>query len=286
MGSQTKSQTQSSSPWGPSVPSRNTAISEAGRLYQNTLGPQAPTRAQFTTNTPATSTMRFNPSTAMNEWTRTRASSTFDEAGYNAALQKYQSAPAYVDPIAQAVQRYQGALGNTPLENNAYNELNDVIQGKYLQGNPYIEGMIGRTNAGVNAQFSGAGRYGSGAHQGYLADSANALRYQNYGDERANMMQGLAMAPQTSALRYQPYELGINLAQELEDIPANRLARYVDILNAASGGGGSVTAPIYRNRTAGALSGALSGGVGAAMAGASNPWIGAAALAGGLSGFI
>jgi hypothetical protein len=194
-------------------------------------------------------------------------SSVFNEAGYNAALQNYKTASAnYVDPIAQAVQRYQGALTNTPLEDNSYNELNDVIQGKYLQGNPYIEGMIGRTNAGVNANFSGAGRYGSGAHQGYLADSANALRYQNYADERSNMMQGLAMAPQTSALRYQPYELGVNLAQELEDIPANRLARYVDIINAASGGGGSVTTPIYRNRAAGVAGGALAG------YGVAGPW--------------
>jgi hypothetical protein len=137
--------------------------------------------------------------------------------------------------------------------------VNDTVMGKYLDGNPYIDSMIGRTNAGVNANFSGAGRYGSGAHAGYLAEAGNALRYQNYNDERGRMMQGASIAPQAAALRYQPYEQGINLAQELEDIPANRLARYIDILNAASNGGGSVTTPIYRNRAAGVAGGAMSG---------------------------
>jgi hypothetical protein len=267
MGQQSGSQTQTTNPWGPSIPARNAALGEASRLYQSSMGPKAPTRDQFTSTIPGYQTGGYvtqgNATGQTSYWSPTGksvpAQQKFDEMGFNQALQNYQSQPTYVDPIAQAVQRYQGQLTNTPLEENTYGMVNDTVSGKYLDGNPYIESMIGRTNAGVNANFSGAGRYGSGAHQGYLAEAGNALRYQNYNDERGRMMQGAALAPQAAALRYQPYEQGINLAQELEDIPANRLARYVDILNAASNGGGSVTSPIYRNRAAGAAGGAMAG---------------------------
>lgn len=236
------------------------ALSEASRLYQNTLGPQAPNRESFTRYTPASvQATPNNDGRGGYNYLKTPAKTVFDEAGYNAALQNYQSQPTYVDPVASSIIRYQNALSDTPLENTTYNALTDTVGGQYLQGNPYIESMIGRTNAGINANFSQAGRYGSGAHAGYLAEAGNALRYQNYNDERARMMQAAALAPQGSALRFQPYELGINLAQELEDVPVNRAARYVDLLNAVSSGGGSVTSPIYRNRTAGAAGGAMAG---------------------------
>jgi hypothetical protein len=262
MGQQSGSQTQTTNPWGPSIPARNAALGEASRLYQSSMGPKAPTRDQFTSTLPSSPgrSVWDNISQSMVFKPGRPGGTQFDSAGYDSALQNYQGqSQNYVDPIAQAVQRYQGQLTNTPLEDNTYGMVNDTVMGKYLDGNPYIDSMIGRTNAGVNANFSSAGRYGSGAHQGYLAEAGNALRYQNYNDERGRMMQAAAIAPQSSALRYQPYEQGINLAQELEDIPANRLARYVDILNAASNGGGSVTSPIYRNRAAGAAGGAMAG---------------------------
>lgn len=70
----------------------------------------------------------------------------------------------------------------------------DVLDGKYLEGNPYLEDVISRSNAdisdGVATQFSSAGRYGSGYHSGILADklagNENQLRYQNYATERQN----------------------------------------------------------------------------------------------------
>ena len=69
----------------------------------------------------------------------------------------------------------------------------DVMGGKYLdQENPYMQGMIDRTNENVsnrvNSNFSGAGRYGSDYHTGELtrglADSENNIRYGNYATER------------------------------------------------------------------------------------------------------
>ena len=80
----------------------------------------------------------------------------------------------------------QGIMGSQGL-------VNDTLSGKYLNGNPYIDGMLAKTRenvtGNVNSQFSGSGRYGSDYHTGemtrQLADAENSMRFQNYGQERA-----------------------------------------------------------------------------------------------------
>ena len=80
----------------------------------------------------------------------------------------------------------QGIMGSQGL-------VNDTLSGKYLNGNPYIDGMLAKTrenvSGNVNSQFSGSGRYGSDYHTGemtrQLADAENSMRFQNYGQERA-----------------------------------------------------------------------------------------------------
>ena len=70
--------------------------------------------------------------------------------------------------------------------------VNATLAGKYLGGNPNLQGIIDRTNRdvtdNVNGQFGLAGRYGSGMHAGVLAsklaDADNQLRYQDYSAER------------------------------------------------------------------------------------------------------
>ncbi len=70
--------------------------------------------------------------------------------------------------------------------------VNDNLSGKNLNGNPYIEAMLGRTRENVtnqvNDQFGPTGRFGSGMHAKILGDelanAENNLRYQNYGVER------------------------------------------------------------------------------------------------------
>lgn len=85
-----------------------------------------------------------------------------------------------------------------------FNYANDVLSGHYLgQDNPYLNQMVQQTgqNVGnqVNATFSAAGRTGGGANQQLLtkglADSENALRYQNYSNERNNQTQAAALLP-------------------------------------------------------------------------------------------
>ena len=89
----------------------------------------------------------------------------------------------------------QGIMGSQGL-------VNDTIGGKYLNGNPYLEGMIGQTRDNVtdqvNGQFSLGGRYGSGQHTGilakYLADAENNMRFNNYGMERGYQNQAIDQA--------------------------------------------------------------------------------------------
>jgi hypothetical protein len=77
--------------------------------------------------------------------------------------------------------------------------VNSTLHGDYLQGNPYIDGILAKTRHnvtdGVNSQFEGAGRYGGNYHAGILAsklaEAENGLRYQNYADERGYQNQAI-----------------------------------------------------------------------------------------------
>lgn len=89
----------------------------------------------------------------------------------------------------------QGILGSQSL-------VNDTLAGKYLNGNPYLEGVLGKTRENitnnVQSQFAGAGRYGSDYNVGelsrQLADAENQMRYQNYGQERAYQNEAIGQA--------------------------------------------------------------------------------------------
>ena len=76
------------------------------------------------------------------------------------------------------------------------NTLMTTASGGMLGGNPYLDAVLKtstqRAADAVNAQMSGAGRYGSGAHTGVLADRLGAIetnaRMQDYTTERGNQM--------------------------------------------------------------------------------------------------
>lgn len=87
------------------------------------------------------------------------------------------------------VQSAAGAYGNTPnaLTNvltgptSAGANLSDMASGKYLQsGNPYfnqaLQGQLDDTANQVQSQFSGAGRYGSGANTNALTSQLGNIR--------------------------------------------------------------------------------------------------------------
>lgn len=97
--------------------------------------------------------------------------------------------------------------GQTPLLQGGSKYLTDVINGQYLNNNPYLDQMYdraaGKVAAGVNALFSKGGRYGSGAHQGVLGETLGNLATDiyagNYAKERTNQQAVGMQSPQLSS---------------------------------------------------------------------------------------
>lgn len=95
------------------------------------------------------------------------------------------------------------AFGDNPMYDAATGYATDVLGGKYLSGNPYLEGIIDSTGESitnrVNGVFSSAGRTGSGGHTGTLtkelAEAENSLRYGDYNTQMTRMDQTLGQVP-------------------------------------------------------------------------------------------
>lgn len=126
------------------------------------------------------------------------------------------------------------AQAGSPLVRNAQGVVNDTLQGNYLNaGNPYFASMANRITENVlpsiTAQWAGAGR-GTGnnqvveaASQG-LGDAIGQLAYQNYGQERANQMAAIGMAPQLAAQDYYDLERLDQVGQVYEGKERERIA--------------------------------------------------------------
>lgn len=103
------------------------------------------------------------------------------------------------------------AITGSPVTESAKRELQSTLGGEYLDaGNPHFDRMANRITAKVlpqiDARFAVGGGLGSGLHgravgEG-LGDALGALAYQNYGDERQRMMQGMLFAPQMANQDY------------------------------------------------------------------------------------
>ena len=89
----------------------------------------------------------------------------------------------------------QGIMGAQDL-------VNRNLSGANLQGNPYLDAILGQTRenvtGAVNDQFGSAGRFGSGMHSAILgrelANAENNMRYQDYGVERGYQQQAIGDA--------------------------------------------------------------------------------------------
>lgn len=115
------------------------------------------------------------------------------------------------DQQVSQLQQMQGGTGLNSMQQQAYSALTPttnglnteqqqalgwlqpIAGGSMMEGNPYLEDMIKKSADDIRYQTglsaSGMGRYGSGGHEGVLADSiadmTTGLRYQNYMDEAA-----------------------------------------------------------------------------------------------------
>lgn len=127
----------------------------------------------------------------MKKKSKTKATETIAPSAYS---------QPYIDSAAATLKpAYDASLAQAnkflPQLDKASGYYGDVLDGKFMGGNPWLSEMIANTNSdvtdGVASEFMNAGRYGSGYNQKILADAlarnTTGLRYQDYATERGYM---------------------------------------------------------------------------------------------------
>tara|TARA_R100001440_G_scaffold60761_2_gene80618 strand:+ start:5944 stop:6762 length:819 start_codon:yes stop_codon:yes gene_type:complete len=202
------------------------------------------------------------------------------------------------------------ATGGNPLLGSAQSEINNILQGNYLSptSNPFLQGlynqMAGDVTAGVQSQFSKAGRLGSAANQRVLAeelgDLATRVYAPNFQAERQNMMAATQLAPQLAQADFQDIQAlaGVGQQRESQEMakiqdsinrfdfeqqkPMFKLREYLASIGSPYAQTVSQTQPVFRNTGAGLLGGAMAGSQIASGIQGFNPMLGA--VGGGLLG--
>lgn len=174
-----------------------------------------------------------------------------------------------------ALDTYMNGPGQAAI-NSGLQGAQDVIGGKYLNGNPYLDGIIAQTSSavrdGVNSNFGAAGRTGGSGHAYELAkglaEAENGLRYQNYADERGRQMQAMGLLPGLNEAQYG----GLNTIGGLGELAATLPLSNAQTLASGLGGlwGGSTTTTQKQglgSSIAGILGAGLSGWAGGGFKG-------------------
>ena len=289
---------QKADPWSGQQPYLKDIFEEAQKLYQN--GGMAPD---------------YYPGQTVadqSKWTQDALQMQADRA---------QNGSSLIDNAGNAMNNITtgGALAN----NQGLNTLNQLSQEDNPYVDELYNRANAQAQSAVNGNFSAAGRYGSGAHAAASADAANNLASQMYSglwDKRADAAASAGqlyntgigqqvVAGQTGqSLANQAYTDAAALseaggimddyAQQLINADIDRwnydqnkalqaLQNYNNLIQGSYGGTTTTTGQQSGGSTLGNVAGgALTGGGLAYMLGASNPIIGASALAGGLLGLF
>lgn len=135
--------------------------------------------------------------------------------GINSAQGVYDQQKGNIADISGQVQDMIPGLmskfeGGNPALTAATGYATDVLGGKYMDGNPFLEDMIGQTNQSVgdtiSARFGSRGSFGGtkwaeGMGEG-LGRAELGLRYGNYSDEMNRMAGAAGMAPGLNQAEY------------------------------------------------------------------------------------
>jgi hypothetical protein len=121
----------------------------------------------------------------------------------------------------------------------------DVLSGKYMQGNPYLDAVLSKTRGNitdqVNSEFAKAGRYGSPQYTQVLADSLfdaeNAARMQDYNTQQGRMDQIAALAPTLAQAEYIGLPEALQTSQTAAELPYVGTTNYANALSALFNGG-------------------------------------------------
>jgi hypothetical protein len=208
--SKTQTTSQTSEPWGAAQPHLGSTLAGAADLYGRGVGGGV-----------------FKGSTVVPYSRQTTHAQDLDE---ELAYSLVSPTKSYLGEATNLAM--DGGL-NT-LQQGAIDRLTPMADGKMLTGNPYAEDII-KLNArdmgdAINLSSSGAGRYGSGAHQELLAqnigDMASKARFDNFNTERGYQQD--AIGSLFNAGQQQRDNIGtagsvLSNAMEMRNMPSNLL---------------------------------------------------------------
>ena len=128
----------------------------------------------------------------------------------------------------------QGAMdnivsGNAMAGNTGLNALNQMTTAVNPYSSALLNDAIGQANAQIDSGFSGAGRYGSGAHENAKADSVADLTNQFYSNAYDQQMQAAQQAGQLYNQGIDQQISGAGVSQEL----ANQAYKDAEMLSQA-----------------------------------------------------
>jgi len=217
-------------------------------------------------------------------------------------IPQYFPGQTYVSPSQQTqaaltAAQQRAAVGN-PLTPVAQQQALNTLQGGYLGGNPFFQGAFRAATQGAQTAYqdqvqqalsnaSRAGRYGSGAmgtaldragstFANALTNTAGALAFENYNQERQRQQAMIGAAPTLAGTDYEDINKMLQLGQIAEGYQETALADAVNRFNFAqqapyqklqsylSGAYGAptgmqVSQPVYRNQFGNVLGGAITG---------------------------
>jgi len=238
--------------------------------------------------TNVTTTTAAEPS----EFVRPYLSEAFDQAQnlFQSSVPNFYPNQTYTDFAPETETALQLATAralSNPLLSSSQSEINKILGGDYLDptSNPYSTALYnqiaGDVTSGVQSQFSKAGRLGSAANQGVLAEELGKVASQVYGDqynrERDRMFQATQLAPQLAAADYQDIQAlgGVGQTREAMEMakiqdamsrfdfeqqkPYYKLREYLASIGSPYAQTTTATKPVFRNTGAGLLGGALQG---------------------------
>lgn len=148
------------------------------------------------------------------------AQSIYD-SGAGGNVYQGQTVAGLGDTTQQGIKGISNTVAGLPTSTSAQNNLTDYASGKFLaEGNPYykerLNNEINDSNSLIQSQFSGSGRYGSGANTGVLAKNTNNMLLQglenDYNRQQANQFAAVNAIDSSNSNLYQN-QLAGNQAQ-------------------------------------------------------------------------
>jgi hypothetical protein len=140
-------------------------------------------------------------------------------SAYNSAAPKITGITDQLSTLVPGIlDRYTNGDPNVSAA-SSYNA--DVLSGKYLTGNPYLETMVAQAGNDARNQTAAAlgvrGLNGGSAFGDIISrnvtEAGNTLRFNNYNVERGRMDSAASLAPSLAAAQYLPIDIVTQIAQ-------------------------------------------------------------------------